>query len=239
MVSPKFNKANHAHPCKRAWVGPRCRSVRVGNVRNTMATHTSFVYKSEETKILENLSGAEFDLSTTIDWCQRYNSIFNNVADRQASWMIGPLCTAILVQFIRSFSGGVRKDGVKDIPYLLTKEELERYNYFKHIRDKHIAHSINAMEVHVVSAYYIKEEPEKGVQSIGHAGDRTIGLSAIEINELEVLAEKLLGIVNERIKVEREKILKFAKKIPPEKFAEYSMPKIGSTSDIDVSKRRR
>jgi hypothetical protein len=67
----------------------------------------------------------------------------------------------------------------------LNDDQKVQYEYFRDVRDKHIAHSVNEFENNHVKAYYIAETPGKGIESIGSESIRAIGLSSDEINIIE------------------------------------------------------
>lgn len=55
------------------------------------------------------------------------------------------LWNAALVAYVRAFSGGVRKFDLKRFLAPLGPEAAKAHQYFKNTRNKHVAHSVNAM----------------------------------------------------------------------------------------------
>lgn len=64
-----------------------------------------------------------------------------DTANARALWISG------LVSHARCFRGGVRTaGGAPDAVRALSESNKERHEYFLNLRDKHIAHSVNAFE---------------------------------------------------------------------------------------------
>jgi len=161
-----------------------------------MATHVYVTLEIEEARYLADLIGIEYDLDTTIEWCNQFDRV---KTDRHLFWLVEPLTTAILIRFFRAFGGGVRHKSTNFLLSTLGEVEKEQYNYFKDIRDKHAAHSVNEFEDNEVKAYYTQELIEKGVNNIGEGCNRVIGLSASDIDSIRNICVTLV----EKIKSEK------------------------------------
>lgn len=201
-----------------------------------MVTHTYVNLEIEEARYLANLVGIEYDLRTTIEWC---NQFYKLASDQSMFMAIEPMITAILVRFMRAFGGGKRFPDTQHILLVLSKEEKEQYDFFKNIRDKHIAHSANEFEHNQVKAYYVEGAADKGVDSIGLGCDRVIGLSSTEIDNIIEICETLMAKVKSEIDSEKRKLLTITDEYTKDdilKFGKY-VPK--HTNDIDVSKDRK
>ena len=170
-----------------------------------MATHTYIDLEIDEARYLADLVGIEYDLKSTIEWCERYDYLMQDTEQR---WLIEPLTTAILVRFIRAVGGGIRYPRTKHILSVLSDIERDDYEHFKNIRDKHAAHSVNEFESNQVKAYYIEENIEKGVNNIQTGCCRIVGLSCEEILKLHNICKLLLKKVESEIKSERAILLK-------------------------------
>lgn len=201
-----------------------------------MATHTYVVLEIDEARYLANLVGIEYDLKTTIDWCDQFSQL---MSDRDKFWMVEPVTTAILVRLIRAFGGGKRHSDAKHILSLLSKEEKEQYEYFKNVRDKHIAHSVNEFEDNEVQAYYIEGAAENGVNSIGLGSGRVIGLSSNEINNIRCICQALMAKVKLEMETEERKLLELTSSYTAEDILSLKMKSPKNPKEIDASKGRR
>lgn len=86
-----------------------------------------------------------------------------------ASFLEQALYTAALVAYARCFSTGKRKHRLDESIFNGDAEHLlERHQYYKNTRDKHIAHSVNAFEV-TETAAWIKglETADPEIQMVG------------------------------------------------------------------------
>jgi hypothetical protein len=202
-----------------------------------MVTHTYEHLEIEEARYLANLFGIEYDLRSTINWCKKFDSLF---ADKELGWLIEPITVAILINFIRAFGGGVRNRNALHLLKLLNDGQKKQYEYFKNVRDKHIAHSVNEFETNYVKACYIEENPKEGIKSIGLGSTRVIALSSNEINEIENICTTLLQGLKKEIETEKVNLLKFTKKnytVEDIKKMKICVPK--HTKDINVSRKRK
>lgn len=201
-----------------------------------MVTHTYVHLEIEEARYLANLFGIEYDLRSTINWCRKFDRLFT---DRELMWLTEPITVAILTNFIRAFGGGVRNRNVLHLLESLNDYQKVQYEYFKNVRDKHIAHSVNEFETNHVKAYYIEENPEKGIKSIGLGSNRVIALSCDEINKIENICTTLLQRLKKEIETEKEKLLKFTKRYTAEDIKEMKIYTHKHSKDIDVTRRRK
>jgi len=203
-----------------------------------MVTTSFFHLKVPEAEALENLAGISFDLSQVTHFCSEYRKLYDARASN-AAFLLTPYTIAIHVLFIRATSSGVRKLGAEGLLDCLTAEERKRHQYFKDVRDKHIAHSVNAMEENYARAHFIVEEPEKGITSIGHAGHHISGMAGSEAEVLENIATKLLKEVKRRIKIQEGLLRTIADRINPADYERLAEESTMHKETYDVSKRRQ
>jgi len=201
-----------------------------------MATHTYIDLEIDEARYLANLVGVEYDLKTTIDWCDQFGQLMH---DRDKYWLVEPMTTAILVRFTRAFGGGKRYPDTNHILSVLGKEEKEKYDYFRNVRSKHVAHSVNEFEDNQVKAYYIEGSEEKGINSIGLGCDRVIGLSSEDINSIRAICQTLVTKVKSEMGIEKEKLLAFTSTYTAEDIMQGQMRVPKHPKDIDVTRNRR
>ncbi len=201
-----------------------------------MATHTYGVLEIDEARYLANLVGIEYDLKTTIEWCDQFGQL---MADRDTHWLVEAMTTAILIRFMRAFGGGKRYPDTKHILSALNKEEKKQYEYFKNVRDKHAAHSANEFEDNEVTACYIEGAAEKGVNSIGLGCNRVVGLSSDEISEIRSICQTLMEKVNSEMEAEKNKLLYLTSKYTEEDILKLKMKVPRHPNEIDVAKDRK
>ena len=202
----------------------------------TMAMHTYVDLEIEEARYLANLAGIEYDLRTTIEWCNQFDQL---MADRDKFWLVEPMTTAILIRFTRALGDGKRYPDTKHILSVLSKEEKKQYEFFKNVRSKHVAHSVNEFEDNQVRAYYIKGAAVKGVNSIGLGCNRMVGLSSDEINNICNICQSLMAKVNSEMESEKKKLLKLISKYTEENILKFKMKVPKHPKEIDVSKDRK
>lgn len=201
-----------------------------------MATHTYVNLEIDEARYLANLVGAAYDLETTIDWCNRFDTL---VSDREHGWLIEPMTTAILVRFVRAFGRGARYPDTKHILSALPKEKKEQYEYYKLIRDKHAAHSVNEFEDNHVKAYYIEGEANKGINSIGLGCNRVIGLSSNDVDNIRGICQILMSKVSEEMDNEKKKLMNLTAGYTEQDILKFEMKSPRRLKDIDVAKTRK
>ena len=149
------------------------------------------------------------------------------------------MTTAILVRFIRAFGGGKRYCDTKHILSILSEKEKEKYEYFKNIRSKHVAHSVNEFEDNQVKAYYIKGAADNGVNSIGLGCNRVVGLSSVDINAIHGICQTLMAKVKSEMELEKKKLMALVSTYTAEDIFKFKMRVPKHPKEIDVAKDRR
>ncbi len=152
---------------------------------------------------------------------------------------ITPSTPASWQEGTKSGGGGVRNKDALHLLESLNDDQKVQYEYFRDVRDKHIAHSVNEFENNHVKAYYIAETPEKGIESIGSESIRVIGLSSDEINIIENICTALLQRLKEEIETEKEKLLRYTKEFTVEDIKEMKIYTHKHSKDINISRRRK
>ena len=205
-----------------------------------MAIHTYVDLEIDEARLLMDLVGIEYDLNTTVDWCNHFDELMSDIMSKQGTtWLVEPLTTAILVRFMRAFGSGVRCGNTKHISSYLSEEEKSHYDYFKDLRDKHVAHSVNEFEDNQAKAYYIEGAVEKGINSIQTGCSRIIGLSSSEIDKIRHICNTLVKVIQSEIKEEKTKLLEITSQYTKKEIVKLKMKAPKHPSKINVTKRRR
>ncbi len=104
----------------------------------------------EEAKKLADLASIYQDLSFTVEVLKRLKQLLKE--DSKDNILIQSLWTAALISYIRCFSSGKRfglsENIFKKLEYdpKLEEDPITCHRYYKNLRDKHIAHSVNPFE---------------------------------------------------------------------------------------------
>lgn len=203
-----------------------------------MATWSFVDFSLPETQRLADLSGVHADLVTTVDLCDRINA----EAQKQPLdiLLLEALCAAALIKYGRTFTSGVRAGVPADVLSSLLPEHQAAHRRFKDLRDKWVAHSVNAFEETKVVAYLVPpERGPAGSSSIGVQHTTVVSLSATQVKQLKemasVLREKIAGL----IKSENTKALECARSRQPNSFYTQVDPPPRAPSTTDPSKSRK
>jgi len=191
-----------------------------------------------EAKLLADLTGIENDLEATNQIC---DLILNQMAlGTTESRFLEALTTAALVRYARSFTSGVRQRLPDSIINTLSEEQLTDHKWFINLRDKYIAHSVNAFEENHVVAYLVPEEVgHRRVSSISVQQSRLLCLSYDDFNRLKTLSLELKKQVAQSIKSEKERVLQTARKLPVDNLYDQVDSPSTFTPRVDVSKARK
>jgi len=171
----------------------------------------------KEAQLLADLTGVEVDLSATEDTC---NLLLTKTSEEQADWtLVEALCSAALIRYGRAFASGIRAGVPNEVITSLSDELQEMHQYFKNLRDRWIAHSLNAFEENMVHAYLVPEERgPKSIASISVQHQRVITLSAMDITRLKSLAAEVRKHIATCIEQEKRKVLEYAQSLPVDDF---------------------
>lgn len=146
---------------------------------------------------------------------------------------------AMMVKYGRCFATGVRRSMPKEIILSLPKKYRERHEYFKNLRDKYIAHSVNYYEQYWTTAYIDKADPKhQKFDSIGFRHERMGNISIKEIDSLIELVGKIRNKLKRLIEKEKKKVLKITKKIPIQELIKHDFPKYIDKVHKIISKGR-
>lgn len=181
-----------------------------------MATHTFVHFEHEEAASLARLKSIHFDLTSTIQLCEYFESQCEQSPHGYAGLEIADaFSTAILVRYSRTFISGVRRGLGEEALSLLNNEQRAAHERLRAFRDKHVAHSVNAFEETKVQARYCKERvQEEGITGVSAAHYRVIGLSSKDVSDVVELCNVLLVYVDEDIEKEQKRLLAVLRAMP-------------------------
>jgi hypothetical protein len=202
-----------------------------------MAHHTFVHFEHDEAAALARLQSIHFDLSSATRLCEYFESQSGN--GYPPSEVTDAFSTAILVRYSRAFVPGVRRGLEDEAMASLSAEQRASHERLRHIRDKHIAHSVNAFEDTKVQARYCLERvQEEGITAVSAAHYRVIGLSSEDIQGIKDLCGAFLLYVNAKIADEKQRLLSVLRSMPLEEvLARPSSPVLGAAK-ARVDKRR-
>ena len=202
-----------------------------------MATHTFVNLDLPEANTLADLTSVEFDLLSAKDFALRLKGMFS--ANPPDYSLVDPLSTAIIIRYSRTFASGVRKLPLEEGLLQLTKNQKEKHQYFRDLRDKHIAHSVNCFEESTPRANYCKERVKaEGITSISCEHNRVVGLSSENLDAVVELADTWLEFVGMKTKEESTRLLPIVREMPLDDVLSVGMKPTDSGRG-PVDKRRK
>lgn len=205
-----------------------------------MATHTFVDFERVEALELSRLTSIQHDLRSAHDLCAYLE---NQFALAPNGWppaeVTDAFSTAIVVRYCRAFVSGVRHGlGEQDLT-VLTQEQRENHNRLRALRDKHIAHSVNAFEdTRIQARFCLERVNEEGVTSVGAAHYRVFGLSQQDLLNLKELCTALLAHLDRLIDHEKLALLLAIRAIPLQEVLTAKASPLISPATALVEKRR-
>lgn len=191
-----------------------------------------------EACLLADLASQAEDLQATADLCD-----LALAEASKGSSVVGlreALTNAAAVRYSRCFAEGVRANIPSDLLGGLPENQKTDHEFFIALRNKYIAHSVNAFEETKIVAYLVPEEVgPPGVWTIGIQHLRRGGLGAQHFNRLKTLSLELHRRVSIIIKEETMNVLDAARKLPVDGLYKQVDPPMKVAVDSDVSKRRK
>jgi hypothetical protein len=200
----------------------------------------------KEAQWLADLHGIDNDLrdvvklcSKCLEWMQALGSPKDNPTDwLDKIWLSGEMSFAAVVKYGRTFGSGVRNSIPSSWIARLTPEYQVKHQYFKDLRDKFIAHSVNAFEDNQVFAYLHPQLEPRGVQSITVDTGRYVSMSSSDVSSLKQLAETLQQIARYESTLEMSRVLEIARSMPLPELLKRSTESRPIPSNDDVAKPR-
>lgn len=202
-----------------------------------MATYSNYRYSSPEAWRLADLHGIEQDLLAVISYCKYMQQ--QSDASKYDYVLLEAMGTAALIRYARCFAKGVRVRLGSEM--FQDAELVAKHEYFIHMRNKHVAHSVNPFEDNAVTVYIGSHYASS--QEIQHIGVAQVVILAMGMDDFAVLS-RLAGYVLEKVRSEmgKEKIrlLELVRREPIKGFISSGMLTLGP-GDVkaNVNKRRK
>jgi hypothetical protein len=150
--------------------------------------------------------------------------------------------TSILVHYRRAFASGARSEQSKRLRESLTDELKADHEYFFDLCSKHIAHSVNIYERGLLHAHYIEGLENEGITSVSVGDARVVGMSSKELSKLRTLVEFFQARLEEFIRDEKARLLRFFREIPIANLQQWEEPPVVMVccpSTVKRSRRKR
>jgi hypothetical protein len=125
----------------------------------------SAILTSPKAEELAEIGGVLHDLEFAIATCTSLIAVLNRKNEGETTaqakgndFLVRALYTAALVTYVRCFTSGKRIKLDPDKIFSSAKGAIDLHNYYKNMRDKHIAHSVNPFEETSIAA--VLSDPE-------------------------------------------------------------------------------
>ena len=191
-----------------------------------------------EACLLADLVSQAEDLQATADWCDLALAEFS-----KGSSVVGlreALTNAAVVRYSRCFADGVRANITNSVLEGLPENQNKDHEFFIALRNKYIAHSVNAFEETKIVAYLVPEDVgPRGIETIGRQHLRLASLAAQDFYRLKALSLELHRQVSLIIHEEERKVLDAARKLPVDGLYSQVDPPMKVAGDSDVTKPRK
>jgi hypothetical protein len=191
-----------------------------------------------EACLLADLVSQAEDLQATADLCD-----LALAESSKGSSVVGvseALTNAAVVRYSRCFAKPVRTKIPNSLLDKLPENQNTDHKYFLALRNKYIAHSVNAFEETKIVAYLVPEDiGPRGVESIGIQHLRLGSLGVQHFNRLKTLSLELHRRVRIIIEEETRKVLDAARKLPVDGLYNQVDPPMKVADDSNVNKPRK
>ena len=193
--------------------------------------------KLPEAEVLADLYGIVFDLEVAAHLCAK--AIELGQARQHDYIVVEGLVTAAVVRYGRCFSKGVRFWLCREDITEIGNDDLSTHGYFKDLRDKFVAHSVNRFEETYVTATASELDGKKNpIQSVG-PGQHRVVLSPITAKALAQLVSRVNAVVKKRVAIEEQRLLDVIQALPLDAIHSGDLHTPRRLKDSDVSKDRK
>ncbi len=187
-----------------------------------MATWGPRLVTTAEATALTDLEGAKHDLDTAAAFCERLEAI--NDQSLESSVMVDALSTAIAIRYARCFTSGVRAKLTEDVLTTLLPQLRQLHEYLLVVRDKHVAHSVNALEENHVTIH-LRELPDPpGLGGVGILQARTLVLSKESAAQVRELCRAVATAVGQLATGQRAAVEQYVQRVPIEEVYRWPEP---------------
>jgi hypothetical protein len=179
-----------------------------------MSSHSRCVeVRLPQTIRLADLYEIRLDLQAAAQWCEeaiRFGQTIEGLTVAQG------LTTAAVIRYARCFVSGVRLSLKTDDLAGLDAATLASHAYFLDLRNRFVAHAVNAFEETYVTATVSQRDGVKQPVTGVNAGQLRLVLAAGAAMDLYELTQKVTSIVAASIATEERQVLAFLQSLPLE-----------------------
>lgn len=181
----------------------------------------------DEVSALADLLGYRQDLISVIQMTKRLADILRQDQEEQDALMARSLWTSALITYMRCFATGKRHGLTEAIYAHLPGEPIATHGYYKDVRDKHIAHSVNAFEETLIGVILSSQEGDS-IDVLGVASMSAFRVydSVEGVEQLGMLAVHALRYVEQEAKEAQEGVLSRANSLSAEQLR--TLPRLGT-----------
>lgn len=199
--------------------------------------HRAVEVKLPEAEVLADLYGIDYDLTTASHLCTK--ALEFSKPDQRDHLVIEGLVSAAIVRYARCFSTGPRLGLTRKDIEALDASDSATHDYFKALRDKFVAHSVNPFEETYVTATASERDGVRfPIESVNFGYHRLV-LLANEAQALGQLLPKVKAIVKARIEHERTALLNFIKTLPLDVIHDGDLHTPRRFTPADANKSRK
>jgi hypothetical protein len=193
--------------------------------------------KSNLAKELADRAAIFQDLTFCVACCDR--AIESLGADTKDLVLIRALWTAALVAYARCFASGVRFGLSPDLFDHFAGDPHAAHEYYLDLRNKHIAHSVNAYEQIVIGAVLSPVgDAIRNVEGIATLVGTSASQSIPSIEQFRTLVKTALKHIADNGKKLSNRVFEEAKAIPIDELYKRATPRVTVPPASSVSERR-
>ena len=191
-----------------------------------------------EAEVFADLTGTRYDLESARSLARKLQSVMEE--EKPDYELVDALTTAILVRYSRQFCGGVRRWPTEDALDELSEDQHYKHRRLRNFRDKHIAHSVNALEENQPIARYVEgREHTEGVYSVEYHHGRVVGLSLGETENVIELTTAMIEYVDCLLDVEKDALLAKVRSLSFDQMLLKKRIRTSLPHSADIKKPRR
>ncbi len=191
-----------------------------------------------EAQPLADLAGVEEDLKATVEICDVLLKVLSGRPSNLR--LLDALTSAAIVRYVRTFTSGVRTRLPSSLLDGLAEEQATDHRWFIDLRDKYVAHSVNAFEENQVVAYLVPEERgARDVASISVQQYRLASFGIDDTRKVKALAAELRQRLASVIRAENERVLAVARGLSMEALYTQVDPPPRMADRADAGRRRK
>jgi hypothetical protein len=187
--------------------------------------------------IYASLTGIRQDLRFVVEACRRLESL--EPVSPEDVQVAEALTIAAVTRYGRCFVEGARRMIPEAVLGQLRPDQREEHEDFLYLRHRHVAHSVNPFEENRLVAWVSDRSEETEIQSVSVHHSRILTLSSPAAARLRGIAEALIDAVDDFAKLEQQKVLALARRLPYAEVRDQGMLTPFEPTWEQVRKRRR